>query len=438
MNFDKLFLKAKEKNIQDIQVHLTAGKKLDIEVLKGELENYTIADTKGLSVKGIYDGKMGTVSTEVINDDVVDFIVDSIIASANNIDSEDEVFIYGGDSTYQEVNDLYNKGLEKIDAKSKIDMAFALEKAALKRDDRIKMVQGFYSEVSHTVRIINSKGLDLSKEVNSATAGVYVIASDGTDQRTGIEYIQSNVFEDFDVDSIAVQGAKRAVDALGGKSVKSGDYEVILENKASASLLAAHVSMFSAESVQKDVSLLKDKIGETISTELISIVDDPFLKKSPRSGSFDDEGVAAKHKELVKDGKLTGYLHNLKTAKKDNAQSSGNGFKNGIAPTNFYVKPGKTSFDHALSTVKRGLFITDLQGLHSGTSSVSGDFSLQASGYLIEDGKIVRPVSLITVAGNYLEMLQDVTEVCKDLKMNFGFIGSPSLKIKSLAVSGDE
>ena len=438
MNFKQLFERAKEKNIEDVQVHYVADTKLDIEVLKGELESYTIADTKSLSVKGIYDGKMGTVSTEVINDEVIDFIVDSIIASANNIDSEDEVFIYGGDSIYQEVNDLYNKELEEVDAKTKIDFAFKLEETTLKLDERIKMVQAFYSEVKHKVHILNSKGLDLSKEVNSATAGVYVIATDGKDQRTGIEYIQSNVFEDFNLEEIAKVGAKRAVDVLGAKSVKSGEYEVILENKASASLLAAHVSMFSAESVQKDVSLLKGKVGEQVSKDLISIVDDPFLKKSPRSGSFDDEGVATKHKELIKNGTLTGYLHNLKTAKKDEVGSTGNGFRNGISPTNFYIEPGNTSYQEAVKEMNKGLIITDLQGTHSGTSAVSGDFSLQASGYLVENGQIVRPVSLITVAGNYLELLQDVTEVCDDLKMNFGYIGSPSLKIQSLAIAGNE
>ena len=78
--------------------------------------------------------------------------------------------------------------------------------------------------------------------------------------------------------------------------------------------------MFSAEAVQRGVSLLKDRVGEIIGSELITIVDDPFKAKSPRSGSFDSEGVATQYKEMVKDGKLTGYLHNLKTAKKANTK----------------------------------------------------------------------------------------------------------------------
>ena len=86
--------------------------------------------------------------------------------------------------------------------------------------------------------------------------------------------------------------------------------------------------------------------------------------------------------------------------------------------------------------MKKGIIITDLDGAHAGTSPISGDFSLQAAGFLVEDGKIVRPVALITVAGNYLTLLKDVTDVCDDLKLDMRYIGSPSVKIKSLIVSG--
>ena len=194
--------------------------------------------------------------------------------------------------------------------------------------------------------------------------------------------------------------------------------------------------MFSAESVQKEVSLLKGKVGEVIANDNITLIDDPFMKKSSKSGAFDDEGVATKYKEVISGGKLTSYLYNLKTAKKDNTESTGNGFNRGIAPTNFYFKPGETSYEEAVASMKKGLIITDLAGTHSGCNPISGDFSLQASGFLVEDGNIVQPVALITVAGNYLDMLKNVTTVCNDQKFNFGFIGSPSLKIKSLQVSG--
>ena len=436
MNFEKLFALAKTKGIEDIQVYFSGGTEFEIEVFKGALEKYAIADTARLRVKGIYDGKMGTVSTEKINEDVFDFLVDSIIASAKAIDSEDEVFIYEGDKEYKKLEGLLNDSLNEVSASKKIEDVQKLEKMVLAEDERVTMVQAFYGEGTTKVLIQNSKGLKLEKEVNNAVLGAFIIASDGKDQRTTYEYKQTNEYSDFNLEEIAKNGTEDACAQLGASPVESGEYEILLKNSASSSLLAPHVSMFSAESVQKDVSLLKGKIGEVIGSEIITLVDDPYRKKSARSGAFDDEGVATQYKELISKGKLTGYMHNLKTAKKDNLSSTGNGFIRGISPTNFYFEPGKLSYDDAVKSMKKGLVITDLAGTHSGCNPISGDFSLQASGFLVEDGKIIRPVALITVAGNYLEMLKDVTDLCDDLKFNFGFIGSPSLKIKSLKVSG--
>ena len=116
----------------------------------------------------------------------------------------------------------------------------------------------------------NSKGLNLVKEVNAAMLGAYIIASDGKDQRTAFEYVLSNDYNDFDLEKIATEGAKKAVALLGATPVESGDYEILLENTASCSLLGPHISMFSAESVQKNVSLLQGKVGEKIANELIT------------------------------------------------------------------------------------------------------------------------------------------------------------------------
>ena len=436
MNFDLLFKKAKESGIEDIQVYLAEENEFKLGVCKGELESYAIASTHSLSVKGIYDSKMGTVSTEVINDEMNDFIIESIIASAKAIDSEDEVFIYEGDKEYREVEGLYNEKFEKIDAKIKIDNLLALEKKVMEKDERIRMVQAHYQDGSGNVLIQNSKGLKLEKKGNGGIMYIQVIASDGKDQRTSFEYIMSNDYDDYKLDEIATLGAEKAVALLGAKPCDSGIYEILLSNHASSFLLFPYLGMFSAEMVQKDISLLKGKIGKTIANKCVTIVDDPFMKKSAKSGAFDDEGVATSYKEIVKEGELTGFLHNLKTAKKDNVKSTGNGFLSGIKQTNFYIKPGNLKYDDAVKAMKKGLVITDIEGMHAGANPISGDFSLQASGFLVEDGKIVRPVALITIAGNYLQVLKDITGVCDDLKLNYMYVGSPAVKIKSLVVSG--
>lgn len=437
MNFDLLFKKAKEKGIEDIQVYLIKDKEFDLEVFKNELEKYSIASTHKLYVKGIYDSKMGTVTTEVITDDIIDFVIDSIIASAKTIDSEDEVFIYEGDKEYREVTGLYNESLNEVSAKDKINNMFEFEKKVLAEDKRIIMARIMYSDGSRKITIKNTKGLELEKLVNVGTAVAYVVASDGKDQRVAYEFTNTNEYSDFDFEDLASKSVKKAVSLLGATPCDSGEYEILLTNSASSSLLMPHLSMFSAESVQRNISLLKGKIGEVIGSSKVTLIDDPFMTNSMSSGAFDDEGVATTYKELISKGKLTGYLYNLKTAKKDDVKSTGNGFIQGISPTNIYFKQGELSYDDAVKSMKKGLVITNLDGTHAGTNPVSGDFSLQASGFLVEEGKIVRPVALITVAGNYLKLLQDVTDVCNDLKIGFGSIGSPSLKIKSLMVSGN-
>jgi PmbA protein len=164
------------------------------------------------------------------------------------------------------------------------------------------------------------------------------------------------------------------------------------------------------------------------------------------SKSFDGEGVACKYKKVIDKGVLKTYFHNLKTSKKDNIETTGNASKGsykasiGISPSNFYVEKGEKSLDEIISGMDSGIMITELQGLHSGLNSISGDFSLAALGFEIKGGKIDRPVEQITVAGNYFELLKNIEEVGSDLKFGLpgeAYIGSPSLKIKKLAIAGE-
>jgi PmbA protein len=437
MNFDKVFKIALDKGVEAIQVTLERSTSLDLEVFKGELEKHQMSDTSLLKIQGIYQGKMGKMTTEVVDLNDAEFWVDEIIKSASLIESKDEVFIYEGSKSYETVNGLYNPSLDDFSVENKIKLVFDLESKLSQLDSRVDISEAFYSEGRKQVIIQNSKGLKLEKDVNSAMFGAHVVARADGDSRSAFEYVQSNDVNDFDLDKIANEAVHKATSLLGAKSHQSGDYEIILKNTASAALLQAYASMFSAESVQKGMSKLKDKIGATIASEIITIVDDPFLTKSPRSGAFDDEGVSSKYKEVLSKGTLTTYLHNLKTAKKSETESTGNGYRGSVTPTNFYIQNGSKEFNQSVEEMTKGLIITDLAGTHSGTNSISGDFSLQASGYYVENGKIVKPVALITIAGNYLTLLNDVVEVCSDLKFNYAFIGSPSIKVKSLIVSGE-
>ncbi|MFA6647239.1 MAG: TldD/PmbA family protein [Candidatus Izemoplasmatales bacterium] len=436
MNLDLLFKKAKEKGISDIQIYSSDRTSLSIEVFAGEVDKYEIADTKALTVKGVYNNKMGTFRTEILEDDIIDEILDTIIASAKEIDSLDDAIIYEGDEHYEKLDDLYNENLFNLDVQKKIDTILALDKYLHEYDERVTVVETMYSETNGEVLLKNSKGINLNNKANSAYIGGSVIVKDDFDQRVGFDVTISNDFNDFDIEKIGKDIVDDALASLGAKPVPSDNYEIVFSNGAIATLLSAFQGIFSADSVQKGLSLLKDKLNEVVGSDLVTIVDDPFMKKSSSSRSFDDEGVATHYKELVSNGVLKTYLHNLVTAKKDGVKSTGNGFGGSVSAVNLKLEAGKSTLEEIISSCKKGIFITNVQGAHAGVNAVSGDFSLQASGYLLEEGKKIRPVALITVAGNFLEMLKDITMVGNDSKMSYYGITSPSIKVKSMPVSG--
>ncbi len=441
-----LFKRGKEKGIEDMEAFLQAKKKLGIRVFKGEIDDYNISDENGLSFRGVYNGKMGYSYTEKIDESSIDMLVKEAVDNAKVIDSDDEEFIFEGSKEYKEVNG-FNEELEKISNEEKVRFTKLMEEEALKADEKVEAVNYcVYGEEKMYNLLVNTKGLDLEDKSNLAYAYVSVMLKDGDGVKTAAKYVVSNDFDDFDAKALALEAVKEGNQLLGATSIKSDNYPIILRNDAAANLLEAYSSIFSAENVQKGLSKLKGKMDEKIANDIISIVDDPFMEGGVASRSFDGEGVATKSKKIIEDGMLRTYLHNLKSAKKDGGKSTGNGYKGSyksaisIAPSNMYIEKGKISLEDMINTIENGLMIIDFQGLHSGVNTISGDFSLSAYGFLIENGKISRPVNQITVAGNFYDMLKNIMEIGTDLKFGLpsgGYIGSPSLKIKELSVSGE-
>lgn len=436
MTIEKLFEVAKSKGISDVQVFLSHKNELSIEVFAGNLEKYEISDSTSLVVRGIYQQKMASYSTEVLDDSMIDSIVSHLIENAKIIDSPDEAIMYAGDDHYEELKDLYRPSLSEWDVSNKIDMVKALDQKIHSADDRVSIVETMYSEETKEVLLQNTKGLKLYNKVNGAMVGAQVIVKNDVDQRTNFDLIVSNDINDFQFDDLVQEMVSDATNSLGAKPIPSGNYPIVFKNTAFATLLAAFAGVFSAESVQKGYSLLKGKLNTVIGAPIVTLVDDPFLKKSHNSRSFDDEGVATKYKELIKNGTLTTYLHNLTTAKKDNVTSTGNGFNGSVSPINLVLLPGEQSKDDLIAAMKDGLFITDVQGAHAGANSVSGDFSLQAMGYLIQNGQKTKPVALITVAGNFIELLKHVEAIGSDSKKSYFGITCPSIKVGPMVVSG--
>lgn len=437
-----LFAKAKDEGFSEYEIYYSERKSFSVNIYKEQIEKYQNSETSGFGFRGIYNGKMGYYYSETVDESIIPEVISTAKINAKLLENDEKEFIYEGSSKYPDL-ELYNTNLNKLTANDKIDLALKMEKAAYTYDKRITAVNtSLINTGDSSVYIANSKGMELSDKQNYAVAYIGIMAQENNSIKESGEIWIGNDISSFNPIELANTAGKKVINSLCGTSVKSNTYKTIIKNEVVADMLQVFSSAFLADNVQKGFSLLSGKLGEKVYSSKITICDYPLLDNGYATTPFDSEGVASYNKNVVENGILKTYLYNLKTANKDGVQSTGNGFKSsfrgtvGVSTTNFFIQNGITEFEDLLSDINNGLLITDVAGLHSGANSISGDFSLAAEGFLIENGKITAPVEQITIAGNFYNLLSDVKDIGNDLKFNSSAIGSPSLAFDSIQVAG--
>ncbi len=440
--FQRLVIeKAKAAGFEDCEIYYQGGDSFQILINGGEVEHYEKSSSAGASFRGIIGGKTGFAYTERLDADAADFIVGAAAENAVIAEADEECILYGGEK-YEELP-LFSEELEGVTTEEKIKKITAAERAALDYSDSIKSSDRcIYADGSTEVSIMNTKGLDAGFSTNSLAAVVTVIAERDGDIKTGGEFFAGNDFNGFDPEKLGKEAAAEADDMLGARSVKSGAYNVIFKNTAMASILSTFSGSFTGEQAYKGLSMLEGREGEKIAADCVTIRDDGLLKDGYATTPFDGEGVPCKNKAVVENGVLKTLLYDLKYAAKCGKVSTGNGFRAGYRSpvvcsyTNFYICPSETSLEELAEHVGDGLYITGVEGLHAGANPVSGDFSLSAEGFLIENGKITAPVEQITAASNFFRLLENISEVGSDLRFNTDGTGSPAVLVKKVSISG--
>lgn len=437
-----LLNEALKAGIEAAEIYLSSGDRFKAMCVKGEITNYTVNATRGLSLRGLYQGKMGYAATEAFDEAAVAQLVEAVKESATLTEDEDVQEIYPGDKEYPKA-DNYNPALDQVDEGRKLALIQEIEKKALALDERITALNyNMISTSSGETRIVNSYGLNLSHRDNMAVCYISATAKEGDRVATGSGFKVTRNFEEIDADAIAKEAVDEALFMLKAAPVPSGTYRAIIEAKCMPDMLGAFDGVFSAESAQKGLSLLAGKEGEMIASEAVTLMDDPLLPGGLASQPFDAEGVATRTKAVIEKGRLTTLLHNLKTARKAGVKTTGNAAKAGyagavnVSPSNFFLAPGKQTLAELMADMGDGLVITEVSGLHAGANAISGDFSLIAQGYTVKNGKKDAPVEQITVAGNFYQLLKNIRAVGSDLLFPGSSIGSPSVDVGEISVAG--
>lgn len=250
----------------------------------------------------------------------------------------------------------------------------------------------------------------------------------------------------IDTGALAAKAAAAAKGKLGGEAAPTGVCPVVFDPEAMSDVLQTFCGVFSSENAQKGLSKLGSSEGEMIASDCVTLVDDPFHPDNPMPISFDAEGSPTARKHVIENGRLVTLLYNLKTAAVAGKKSTGNASKAGydapvaVRPFTLYLAPGAYSEEDLLEKAGNGVYINSLGGLHAGANPVTGDFSLQSAGFLIENGKKTKSVKSFTVAGNFYDLLKKITAAADNVTlpsaMGMTAFGSPSVLVEDLSIAG--
>lgn len=432
---------AAERGAQ-VEVFGSRGTATTVRAFGGGVDEFKLSEKVGIGLRALVNGAWGYSYTENLSEPALRRALENALENASLVAPEAHARLAAWPEP-PHVGDLFGEGLSGVTVDRKVGLALELERVATGADPRVQSVPyAIYQDGESEIAVANTAGLERSYRANYAMQYVAPLVAENGQNKMKVDWEFSREFESLDPTRTALRAVELSVALLGGKPANSGSFPAVIDRECFAALLSTFDSMFSAKMVQEGKSPLEGRLGQAVANPLVTVVDDATRPAGLASRPFDAEGYPSRRTTLIEGGVLQGFLHNAETASKDGAESTGNASRPsykgtiGVEPTNLYLEPGSSSRESLVAGVTDGLLLTAVQGTHSGANPVTGDFSLQAEGFWILDGKVAHPLEVFTVAGNILELLADIEAVADDLKFELGGAGAASVRVSKLSVGG--
>lgn len=417
------------------EVALSEGSKKSVGILGGKPQSYESAKSRGISLTVFIGTKQASASSENFNDAALKTLAEETAEMARFTPENRDAFLAKPGQFITDA-DARAKALELADDKASEmtvtdlqKIAYGMEKAALAVEGVTKCKTVEVKTSEGTMTIMTSEGFEASVPSTSYVAFLNVLAGKGSEQTSEFGFEVRRHFKDLpDLEKLGRETAEKAVEKVGAKPIKSGRMPVVFDKDVSGDLLDMFASAISGMAVDKGTTFLKDAMDEKVFADVVTIVDDPTIPKALGSDPCDADGIASEPLTLVEGGVLKTWLLSLASAKR--LGLAPNGRADGT--TNLYMKAGTTSRDELIGGIERGFLVTGMIG-HS-LNLTTGDFSRGAEGFLIENGKITKPVSEVTIASNLKDMFLNMTPA-DDLEMEMA-TNAPTVLIKEMTVAG--
>lgn len=421
---------ALENGARQVSVIITNSKSSSIEVRDKKIDTLEQANQSSLSIRLYVDNKYSTHSTNRMKkDDLARFIEEAIEGTKYlSVDEyrslPDPELYYKGEKKNLKTLDAV---IDNIDPQKKIDLAFAAEKEALGKDERIISISAAYYDGMDERLMVTSNGFEGDTAFSQFGIHTSVSVKSNDARPEGVWSESAIFFDDLKKENIGKTALKRALDKIGQKKMQSGRMTMIVENKQIGRLLSPLVSALSGSSIQQKNSFLIDKLGEKVASDKLTITDDPFIVGGRASRLFDNEGMATQVRSVVDKGVLkTYYIDTYYGKKLDMKPTSG-------SSTNLVFETGNKDLQGLISTVNKGILITGFNG--GNCNGTTGDFSYGIDGFLVENGEILKPVSEMNITGNMKQLWANIGEIGNDINKNSSLL-APSILFEEVDFSG--
>jgi PmbA protein len=404
----------------------------------GKTEKLERSEGHDLGLRVFIGRQQAVVSSSDRTPKALDELVERAVAMAKAVPEDPYCGIAEPDEIAREWPALDMIDAEEPAAEVLIERARAAEEAALAVAG-VTNSEGAEAGWGRTeVALAASNGFAGTYRGSSHGVSASVIAGTGTQMERDYDFASAVYAADLrDPAAIGKSAGERAVKRLGAKKMPTCRCPVVFDPRVARSFIGALLGAISGPSIARGTSFLKDKLGERIFPEAVTIIDDPHRRRGLRSKPFDGEGLPNRRRALIDKGVLTTWLLDLRSARQLKLHSTGHAARGTSSPpgpsaTNVWIEPGSLSPKALIADIESGLYVTEMMGF--GVNGVTGDYSRGAAGFWIDKGEIAFPVSEMTVAGNLKDMFQRLV-AADDLEFKAG-TDSPTLRIDDLTIAG--
>ena len=408
-------------------------------VRNGVTEELERSETTDLGLRVFTGRKSAIVSTTTLDPSRFDGLVEQALAMARVL-PEDR---FAGLAPHALTGTLTTNTLDltdtaEPDANALLVRAREGEEAALAVNGVTNSAGSSASWGRTDIALVTSQDFAGTYARTRHSTSVCVLA--GKDETMQRDYDYHGTVHLADLDNAAVLGrsaGEKAVARVNPVRPRTGRYPVVFHPRVANSFLGHFIGAINGSSIARGTSFLKEKLGQRLFAEGVTITDDPTRHRGLRSRPFDGEAMPVAPLELVRDGVLQTWILDTRSARHLGLESNGRAARGTSGPpspsaTNLSFGPGTLSPEELMADIKEGLFITEMMG--SSINGLTGDYSRGASGFMIRDGQIAESAAEFTLAGNLLEIFASLT-LANDLQFRFG-TDAPTLRVEALSIAG--